>query len=267
MDSHRVGSTTTISIMPGQTRITIHRDYPTTDEMDEESESDQEMEESGEEEESSDEDSSPTSPQQENIPPQPLQTNLSKPVPGYALPHNQLMQQLSGANISKQPLLQTYPQFPMNAPIPSLASAEFQEQVRKQMLYQQERIRQLHEQQSRQLSKEKIPLHPSQGPNFHMPQLKRPASPGNLQLPERNKRHSSGGKKSLEDKIFGDKALNVESFDTFTSQEHLEKEHEETSMDVKVPKAEFERLIQSIPLEDRAKGDCDINETVMVLIR
>ena len=249
--------------------VTIHTDYPMTDEMDEESESDQEIEKSGEEEESSDEgtDSSPTSPQQENIPPQPFQTNVSKPVPGYALPHNQLMQQLSGANISQQPLLQIYPQFPTYAPIPSLASAEFQEQVRKQMLYQQERIRQLHEQQSRQLSKEKIQLHPSQGPKLQMPQLKRPASPGNLQLPERNKRHASGGKKSLEDKIFGDKALNVESFDTFTSQEHLEKEHEETSMDVKVPKAEFERLIQSIPLEDRAKGDCDINETVMVLIR
>ena len=246
--------------------VTIHTDYPTTDEMDEESESDQEMEESGEEEELSDEgrDSSPMSPQQENIPPQPFQT---KPVPGYALPHNQLMQQLSGANISQQPLLQIYPQFPMHAPIPSLASAELQEQVRKQMLYQQERIRQLHEQQSRQLSKEKIQLQPSQGPKLHMPQLKRPASPGNLQLPERNKRQSSGEKKSLEDKIFGDKALNVESFDTFTSQEHLLKEQEAASMDVTVPKAEFERLIQSIPLEDRAKGDCDINETVMVLIR
>ena len=254
--------------------VTIHTVYPATDKMDEDSESGQEMDESGEEEELSDEgiDSSSTSSQQENIPPQPLQTNFSKPLPGYAFSHNQLMQQLSQGNISQQPLLQTYPQFPMYAPILLPASADVQEQIRRQILYQQETIGQLHEQRkplNEQMlsSQANIPQEPSMGPKIYTPQLKRPASPGDLKSPTRNKRHSSGETKSLEDKIFGDKALNVEAFDTFTSQEDLLKEREEASMDVKVPKAELERLIQSIPLEDRVKGDCDINETVMVLIR
>jgi hypothetical protein len=275
MSDGRVGSNTTITIIPGRTSmeqpvVTIHTDYPDTDEMDEVSEPDQEIDESSEEE-SSDEGrgSSPTSSQQENIPPQPLQENLPKQLPGYALPHNQLMQQW---NISQQPPLQVYPQFPMYAPIPLQASVDFQEQIRRQILDQHERIRQLHEQQkpvSKQVLSfhENIPQQPSEGPKLYKPQLKRPASPGSLKSPTRNKRHSSGEKNSLEDKIFGGKALNVESFDTFTSQEDLLKEKEEGSMDVKVPKAELERLIQSIPLEDRAKGDCDINETVMVLIR
>ena len=254
-----------------QPLVTIHTDYPETDEMDEESESDQETGESSEDAESSDEgtDSSPTSSQQRNIPPQPLEGTSSKPLPGYALSHNQLMQQFSQGNIIQQPLLQSYPQFPMYAPIPLPTSADVQEQIRNQILYQQEIIRQLHEQRkplNEQMlsSKENIPPQSSQGSNLH---LKRAASPGNLKSPTRNKRHSSGEKKSLEAKIFGGKALNVEGFDTFTSQEDLLKEHEEASMDVKVSKAELERLIQSIPLEDRAKGDCDINETVMVLIR
>lgn len=246
--------------------VTIRTDYPATDEMDEETESDQEMDESSEEE-SNDEETGSSS-QQENIPQQPLQGIFSAPLPGYALPHNQLMQQFSQGNISQQPLLQTYPQFPMYAPIPSLASADVQEQIRNQILYQQERIRQLHEQReqlNKQMlsSKENIPPQPSNGPKRYPPQLKRPAPSRDIESPIPNKRHSSVGSKTLEDKIFGGKALNVESFDTFTSEEDLHKEREEALKDVKVPKAELDRLIQSIPLEHRAKGDCDINETVM----
>ena len=278
-DGHRVGPRTTVTIIPGKTSmeqpvVTINTDYSATDETDEESGSDQEMDESSEEEELSDEekDSSSTSSQQENIPPQPFQGPFSKPLPGYALPHNQLMQQFSQGNIYQPPLFQTYPQFPMYAPMPLPASVDVQEQLRKQILSQQDAIRQLHEQRKHlgaQMlsSRENIAPQSSNGPKLNTPQLKRPASPGDLKLPTQNKRHASGEKKSLEDKIFGDKALNVEGFDTFTSQEDLLKEKEEAAMDVKVSKAELERLIQSIPLEDRAKGDCDINETVMVLIR
>lgn len=98
---------------------------------------------------------------------------------------------------------------------------------------------------------------------------KRPSSSENLEPPMPNKRHSSLGaisreQRALQEKIFGDKAMNVSHFETFTSQEDLERESDEP--DVKVPKAELEWLIKSIPLEDRVKGDsADINETVMVL--
>jgi hypothetical protein len=250
-----------------QPAATIRTDYLATDKMDEETESDQEMDESSEEE-SNDEETDASS-QQGNIPPQPLQGIFQTPLPGYALPHAQLMQQFSQGNISQQPL-QMYPQFPMYAPVLSPASADVQEQIRNQILYQQERIRQLHEQReqfNKQMlsSKENIPPQPSNGPKLYPPQLKRPASSGDIKSLIPNKRHSSVEKKSLEEKIFGDKALNVEGFDTFTSEEHLAKEREEASKDVKVPKAELDRLIQSIPLEHRAKGDCDINETVMAL--
>jgi hypothetical protein len=97
---------------------------------------------------------------------------------------------------------------------------------------------------------------------------KRPSSSENLEPPMPNKRHSSLGaisreERALQEKIFGNKAMNVGHIETFTLQEDLERERDEP--DVKVPKAELEWLIKSIPLEDRVKGDsADINETVMV---
>jgi hypothetical protein len=101
--------------------------------------------------------------------------------------------------------------------------------------------------------------HPQYNPS------KRPTSSEDLNP---SKRHLSLGtaaqireQQALQEKIFGDKARDVEDFDTFTSQEDALREREEEN--VKVPKAELEWLIQSIPLEDRAKGNGDISETVM----
>jgi len=68
----------------------------------------------------------------------------------------------------------------------------------------------------------------------------------------------------LASRVFGGLASNVEDFDTFTSAEHRYEENIMAAMDTKVPKEELDWLLQSIPLEDRAKEGGDISETVMV---
>lgn len=68
----------------------------------------------------------------------------------------------------------------------------------------------------------------------------------------------------LASRVFGGLATNVEDFDTFTSAEHRYEEHIMATMDTKVPKEELDWLLQSIPLEDRAKEGGDISETAMV---
>ena len=98
---------------------------------------------------------------------------------------------------------------------------------------------------------------------------KRPASSTALDSVHITKRHTSAGshktreERALRETILDNRADNaVESFDTFQSQDDSIDPLD--NLDAKVPKEELDRLIQSIPLEDRAKINGDIDETVVV---
>jgi len=71
--------------------------------------------------------------------------------------------------------------------------------------------------------------------------------------------------KSLASRVFGGLASAVENIDTFTTPEQKYQEHIMATMDTKVPKEDLDWLLESIPLEDRAKEGTDISETVMVV--
>jgi hypothetical protein len=71
--------------------------------------------------------------------------------------------------------------------------------------------------------------------------------------------------KSLASRVFGGLASAVENINTFTTPEQKYQEHIMATMDTKVPKEDLDWLLESIPLEDRAKEGTDISETVMVV--
>jgi hypothetical protein len=70
--------------------------------------------------------------------------------------------------------------------------------------------------------------------------------------------------RALEARVFGGLATNVTDFDTFTSLQQRYEEQAMANMDTKVPVEELDQLLQSIPLEDRAKEGADLSETVLV---
>ena len=70
--------------------------------------------------------------------------------------------------------------------------------------------------------------------------------------------------RALAARVFGGLATNVRDFETFTSPEQRYEEQAMANMDIKVPVGELDRLLQSIPLEDRTTEGTDLSETVLV---
>jgi hypothetical protein len=99
-------------------------------------------------------------------------------------------------------------------------------------------------------------------------QGKRPSPDNTLSLLPNKRTYVLPGRdpasRALAARVFGGLATNVEDFDTFTMPEQRYEEQAMANLDAKVPKEELDRLLQSIPLEDRVQEGADLCETVLV---